>query len=32
MKTSELLTVDELSDIVYGLRSTYVDPITAISV
>ncbi|WP_016730840.1 tyrosine-type recombinase/integrase [Saccharolobus islandicus] len=31
-KASELLTVDELSDIIYGLRSTDVDPTTAISV
>jgi integrase len=31
-KASELLTVDELSDVVYGLRSTDVDPTTAISV
>lgn len=31
-KASELLTADELSDIIYGLRSTDVDPTTAISV
>ena len=31
-KASELLTVDELSDIVYGVKTTDVDPTTAISV
>jgi integrase len=31
-KASELLTVDELSDVVYGVKTTDVDPTTAISV
>ncbi|BFI75513.1 tyrosine-type recombinase/integrase [Sulfurisphaera ohwakuensis] len=31
-KASELLTVDELSDIIYGVRTTDIDPTTAISV
>lgn len=31
-KASELLTVDELSDIIYGVKTTDIDPTTAISV
>ncbi|QXJ27834.1 putative phage integrase [Saccharolobus shibatae B12] len=30
-KTSELLTVDELSDIIYGVKTTDIDPTTVIS-
>ncbi|MCH4814968.1 MAG: site-specific integrase [Saccharolobus sp.] len=31
-KASELLTVDELSDIIYGVKTTEIDPTTVISV
>lgn len=30
-KTSELLTVDEVSDIIYGVKTTDIDPTTVIS-
>jgi integrase len=31
-KASELLTVDELSDVIYGVKTTEIDPTTAINV